>query len=119
MAGKVTNIFEAAASNDVGLLEEAMKTQGINDRDHNGMTPLHHAAGNMAYKTAQRLRDEPSIDVTIVDNFGRLAADVAEDIWGKHPFTDKMRNIIWPSAPEDLALDDLEEDDPGLDEPAP
>ena len=96
-----------------------MKTDGVNDRDHNGMTPLHHAAANLAFETAQRLKADPNIDVTIADNFGRLAAFVAEDIFGRHSFTDRMRGIIFPPSPEDLALDDTDEDTPGFDEPTP
>jgi len=102
----IPDIFEAAASNDVEALEKSLPHYGVNAKDSDDMTPLHHASGGLAFKTAKVLLAQPDVDTTCEDTFGREAAIMAEEILGMgDPRADEMRNLIWSSPDEDLELD--------------
>lgn len=107
MTGETKTIFQAAASNDIEALNEALKDGGVNVRDHIGMTPLHHAALNLAFDAVTRLLEEPDIDRNAEDKFGRKPANIAGHVIGfDHDPVKRMRELIWPPSPEDLELDD-------------
>ncbi len=111
MPPDVPNIFEAAATDDVDALEIALQYYDVNVKDENDMTPLHHAAGKFSFKAAARLLEEPDIDVTCVDKFGREAAIMAEEVsWIGNSEAARMRDMIW-SDPEEEPDQDLSDND--------
>lgn len=101
----VPTIFEAAASNNIDMLEVALQYYDVNDIDENGMSGLHYAAASLSFETAKRLLMESNLNVFLKDNFGREAAIMGFETNG---FTSdeaaKMNVLIWPPHPDD---DDL------------
>ncbi len=78
---EVPNIFKAAENNDVKALEIALQHYDVNEQDESGLTALHYAASTLANHAIDRLLNEPGIDASIADNFGRSAATVAYESW--------------------------------------
>ncbi len=106
MGNGVPDIFKAAAENDLESLGVALQHHDVNTVDENGMTPLHHSAGHLAFEATQKLLEHPEIDTQCKDHFGREAAIMAEDILGVgNSSADKMRELIWKPTAEDMSLD--------------
>ena len=78
---EVPNIFSAAENDDVKALEIALQHYDVNEQDESGLTPLHYAASTLSNRAIDRLLNEPGIDATIADDFGRSAATVAYECW--------------------------------------
>lgn len=105
MSPDVPDIFQAAADDNVEDLEIALQHYDVNIKDENDMTPLHHAAGSLAFNAAERLLEEPGIDTKCKDKFDREAAVMAEDILGLgHSLAVKMCDLIW-TFPEEKGND--------------
>jgi len=101
----IPTIFEAAASDNIHMLEVALQYYDVNDVDANGMSGLHYAAASLSFETAKRLLLEPDLNVFQKDDFGREAAIMGFEI---HGFTSnkaaKMNTLIWPPHPDDADL---------------
>ena len=78
---EVPNIFSAAENDDVKALDIALQHYDVNEQDESGLTALHYAASTLANRAIDRLLNEPGIDATIADDFGRSAATVAYESW--------------------------------------
>lgn len=107
----IPNIFKAAADDDVEALEIALPHYGVNAKDENDMTPLHYAAGNLSFNTAERLLEEPDVDRECRDKFGRDVAMMGYEVAGfGHKKAREMYELIHPAPQEDLDLDDFDDD---------
>ena len=101
MSSDIKTIWEAAASDDVDALNEALNFYSVNETDENGMTPLHAAAGHLAEKTVDRLLEffGNGLDVSIEDNFGRTVSCMPINVWGTvagKNLTNKLRPYVCP-----------------------
>lgn len=90
----VPDIFYAAESNDVASLKLALQFYEVNARDAIGMTPLHYAASSLAVDTIEILLQQPDIDPTLADTFGRSAASLAFECCGD--FADEVLEKLNP-----------------------
>lgn len=106
----VPNIFRAAGWGDVEELNEAIKHWDINALDENGMTALHHAAGNLRHDNVDRLLEEidNGLDPQIEDKFGRDPAWLALEANMRNAESkkmyDKLSPFVYPIADEDKEL---------------
>ena len=107
----VPNIFLAARSGHLGMLEEALKHWDVNAVDDNKMTALHHAASQLQFEAVDRLLQEipNGLDAGIEDEFGRDAAWLAIDVYGHESepakqMYDKLCPYVYPDSAEDKEL---------------
>lgn len=99
MAQDIPDIFRAAAMDDVNALDVAMPHFGVNARDADLMTPLHHAAANASMRAIDRLLAEPGVDATLVDRFDRTASLTALEVLGEQgvPVAERLAPHCYPN----------------------
>lgn len=100
----VPDIFRAAANNNVRVLEDALEAgTAVNSQDANGLTALHHAAASLATEAVDFLLSRNGVDATLVDHFGRTAADVPFEVWGTSgdEMTKRLLPFCYPCLFED------------------
>ena len=101
-------LFLAVASGDIDALEEALTHCDKNARDKDGMTVLHHAAGNLQDDIVDRLLEEINngLDPFIKDRFGREASWMPIEVHGEEGayLANKIADAIYHVSEEDLEL---------------
>lgn len=104
------SIFEAIDSGDESTLTRVIANhpQSLSDR-YLGMTPVHWAAGDGNAKMVKILLDAGKFDLSIRDDFGRTAMDMALTV-GSRPTQDLLARQLYPKCFQD---------DDGAPEPAP
>jgi len=95
------SIFEAIDSGDESNLTRviAARPQSLSDR-YLGMTPLHWAAGDGNWKMMEILLEAGKIDLSIRDDFGRTAMDMALAV-GSRPTQDLLARQLYPKSFQD------------------
>lgn len=100
-SAKGMSIFEAIDSGDESNLTRviAARPRSLADRKL-GMTPLHWAAGDGNWKMVEILLEAGKFDLSIRDDFGRTAMDLALAV-GSRPTQDLLARQLYPRSFQD------------------